>query len=60
MSLDNIVDIESRFKGQNLLLMHFKGSYKDKEIHEAIESREYSRVKPKAICTEISDAEKTG
>ncbi|WXG43463.1 MAG: MBL fold metallo-hydrolase [Promethearchaeati archaeon SRVP18_Atabeyarchaeia-1] len=56
MSLDNIVDIESGFKGQKLLLMHFKDSYKKKEIHEAIESREFMRVKPKAICTEISDA----
>ena len=58
MSLDNIVDIESRFKGQNILLMHFKGSYRDDEIHEAIESREYSRLKPRAICIDISDAER--
>lgn len=60
MSLDNIVDIESRFKGHNLLLTHFKGSYTDEEIHRAIETREYSRVEPEAICTAISDAEKRG
>jgi ribonuclease BN (tRNA processing enzyme) len=58
MSLDNIVGIESRFRGQEILLMHFKGSYKNDEIHEAIESRQYSRMKPRAICVDISDAER--
>lgn len=59
MSLDNIVDIESRFRGHNLLLMHFKGNYTDEEIREAIDSRDYSRVRPKAICTKICAAEKS-
>ena len=59
MSLDNIVDVESRFKGQNILLMHFKGNYKEDEIRKAIGSREFSRLRPDAICTDISDARRT-
>nr|MDO8134252.1 MBL fold metallo-hydrolase [Candidatus Njordarchaeum guaymaensis] len=57
MSIGNVVDIESRFKGDAMLLIHFKGNYTDSEITNAIKSQDYTRVEPKAICTRISDAE---
>jgi len=56
MSICNVVDIESRFKGNTILLMHFKGNYTDSEIANAIKSQNYVRVEPKPICTRISDA----
>jgi ribonuclease BN (tRNA processing enzyme) len=56
MSLDNIVDIEPKFEGHTLLLIHFKGNYTDEEINDAIEARDYSKIRPEAICTKISDA----
>lgn len=55
MSLSNIVDVESRFRGDSLLLMHFKANYTDEEITRNIDSYKYNRVRPSAICTKISD-----
>jgi ribonuclease BN (tRNA processing enzyme) len=57
MSIRNIVDVESRFRGDAIFLVHFKGNYTDSEIANAISSYDYSRVEPRAICTRISDAE---
>lgn len=53
MSLSNIVDVESRFKGDSLLLMHFKANYTDEEITRNLDSHKYNRVRPTAICTKI-------
>jgi ribonuclease Z len=55
MSLGNIVDVESKFKGDSLLLMHSKANYTDEEITRNIDSYKYNRVRPAAICTKISD-----
>jgi ribonuclease BN (tRNA processing enzyme) len=57
MSLSNVVDVESKFRGDCILLVHFKANYTDEEINRSISSHKYSRVTPKAICTKISDAE---
>jgi ribonuclease BN (tRNA processing enzyme) len=57
MSISNIVDIEPRFKGDVMLLMHFKGNYTESEIANAVKSQDYTRVEPRPICTKISDAE---
>ena len=57
MTLSNIVDVESKFKGDCILLIHFKVSYTEKEISRSINSYKYSRVKPTAICTKITDME---
>jgi ribonuclease BN (tRNA processing enzyme) len=57
MSLSNIVDVESKFKGEYIFLIHFKVSYTDKEIARSIDSYKYRRVRPRAICTRITDAE---
>jgi len=56
MAMDNVVEIESKFRGDDILLIHFKGNYTDEEISRAIESRNHIGVKPRAICTGISDA----
>nr|MDO8099001.1 MBL fold metallo-hydrolase [Candidatus Njordarchaeota archaeon] len=56
MSISNVVDVESRFRGDAIFLIHFKGNYTDSEIAEAINSYDYRRLEPKAICTRISDA----
>jgi ribonuclease BN (tRNA processing enzyme) len=57
MSLSNVVDVESNFRGDCILLVHFKANYTDEEINKSISSYTFSRVTPKAICTKISDAE---
>jgi ribonuclease BN (tRNA processing enzyme) len=57
MSICNVVDLESRFRGDAIFLIHFKGNYTDSEITDAINSYDYTRVEPRAICTRISDAE---
>jgi len=57
MSICNVLDIESRFRGDAIFLIHFKGNYTDSEITNAIKSQDYTRVEPKAICTRIVDAE---
>jgi ribonuclease BN (tRNA processing enzyme) len=57
MSLSNVVDVEPDFRGDCILLVHFKANYTDEEINKNISSYAFSRVTPKAICTKISDAE---
>jgi ribonuclease BN (tRNA processing enzyme) len=56
MSLSGIVEVEQRFKGDSMLLIHFKANYTDEEIARSIDSYRFNRVRRTAICTKISDS----